>query len=297
MAKFVPNFVADSKLGDVPISEGNFIANVTKQQLAVDYNGQRLTFSDFITVATKEELDAIESPLPKLYFVEATSKLYVWGPSGWVTVGADGSLEITVQASDLQNGIYNRTWSALGLSTKMAYEIQDSEGWDITSDSRLRRKTTAAGIEIDFSDLQDSAPFTLLFSSAATNQPQMIPWVNPPAEMIKQTEFGISYELNDTTPEINYAYNMSTAAFAFWLVSADSEVSGNVVFEILADDVSKGEFVLPAGASPSWKFIWCDASGKIKIVRKISSANDTLKSEGSTVGVIVACNVAFISLV
>ena len=36
MAKFVPNFVADNKLGDVPISEGNFIANVTKQQLAVD---------------------------------------------------------------------------------------------------------------------------------------------------------------------------------------------------------------------------------------------------------------------
>ena len=67
MAKFVPNFVADSKLQEVPISEGNFIANITKQQLAVDYNGQRLAFSDFVTVKTKEELDAIESPLPKLY--------------------------------------------------------------------------------------------------------------------------------------------------------------------------------------------------------------------------------------
>lgn len=297
MAKFVPNFVADGKLQEVPISEGNFIANITKQQLAVDYNGQRLSFSDFVTVATKDELDAIESPLPKLYFVEATGKLYVWGPSGWVTVGADGSLEITVQASDLQNGVYTRTWSALGLSTKMAYEIQDSEGWDITSDSRLRRKTTAAGIEIDFTDLQSSAPFTLLFSAAATNQPQMIPWVNPPAEMVKQTDFGISYELNDTTPDIAYAYNASAGAFAFWLVSADSSVTGNVVFEIFANGVSQGEFVLPVGASPSWKFVWCNASGEIKVTRKISSASDTLKSGGSTVGVIVACNVIFISLI
>ena len=297
MAKFVPNFVADDKLQEVPISEGNFIANITKQQLAVDYNGQRLTFSDFVTVKTKEELDAIESPLPKIYFVEATGKLYVWGPSGWVTVGADGSLEITVQASDLQSGVYTRTWSALGLSTKMAYEIQDSEGWDITSDSRLRRKTTAAGIEIDFTDLQDSAPFTLLFSAAATSQPQMIPWVNPPAEMVKQTEFGISYELDDTTPSIAYAYNTSASAFAFWLVSADSSVTGNVVFEIFADGISKGEFVLPVGASPSWKFIWCNASGEIKVTRKTSSASDTLKSENSAVGVIVACNVIFISLV
>ena len=295
MAKFVPNFVSDNKLQDVPLSEGNFIANITKQQLAVDYNGQRLSFSDLITVAAKEELDAIASPLPKLYFVESTGKLYVYGPSGWVSVSSDGSLEVTIQASDLSSGIYATTWAALGLSGKTAYEIQDSEGWDITSDSRIRRKTTDTGIEIDFSDLQDAAPFILLFQ-ASINQPQTIPWVNPPAESNVSTDFGLGYKLDDTTPSMAYSYNMSVSAFALRLVSANPAITGNVVIEVLANGISQGEFVLPVGTSPAWSHIRCNASGPIQLQRKISSASDTLKSEGATVALIVTSSIAFISM-
>ena len=74
--KFIPKARNANAISNEPFSNGSLIAATDTGELYVDYNGARMRIGDVITLETESQRLATLAPLPKLYWVTETGKLW-----------------------------------------------------------------------------------------------------------------------------------------------------------------------------------------------------------------------------
>ncbi len=98
MAFFAPIEAVSSRLNEIPISNGNFIVNITDGQLLYDaYNNKRISISSISFIDTEAELLSSTGVKNRLYIAKNTGKIYYW-------VGSWCSVRINTQSG--LNAIY-----------------------------------------------------------------------------------------------------------------------------------------------------------------------------------------------
>lgn len=119
--KFIPKARNANAIPEEPFSNGSLIAATDTGELFVDYNGARMRIGDVITLETEAQRLATLAPLPKLYWVAETSKLWRFA-NDWVCVNPDDIEADTVKADIVQAGrrYYN---VATVSSSAYVYEI------------------------------------------------------------------------------------------------------------------------------------------------------------------------------
>ena len=119
--QFVPKARNANAIPDEPFSNGALIAAMDTGELYVDYNGARMRIGDVITLDTEAQRLATLAPLPKLYWVTETGKLWRFADD-WVCVNPDAIEADTVKADIIQAGrrYYN---VATVSSSAYVYEI------------------------------------------------------------------------------------------------------------------------------------------------------------------------------
>lgn len=86
--KFIPKARNANAIPEEPFSNGSLIAATDTGELYVDYNGARMRIGDVITLETEAQRIATLAPLPKLYWVAETGKLWRFADD-WVCVNPD----------------------------------------------------------------------------------------------------------------------------------------------------------------------------------------------------------------
>lgn len=86
--KFTPKARNANAIPNEPFSNGSLIAATDTGELYVDYNGARMRIGDVITLETEAQRIATLAPLPKLYWVAETGKLWRFADD-WVCVNPD----------------------------------------------------------------------------------------------------------------------------------------------------------------------------------------------------------------
>ena len=101
--KFIPKARNANAIPNEPFSNGSLIAATDTGELYVDYNGARMRIGDVITLETEAQRIATLAPLPKLYYVTETGKLWRFADE-WVCVNPDDVEADTVKAYIIQAG-------------------------------------------------------------------------------------------------------------------------------------------------------------------------------------------------
>ena len=101
--KFIPKARNANAIPEEPFSNGSLIAATDTGELYVDYNGARMRIGDVITLETEAQRIATLAPLPKLYYVTETGKLWRFADD-WVCVNPDAIEADTVKAYIVQAG-------------------------------------------------------------------------------------------------------------------------------------------------------------------------------------------------
>lgn len=119
--KFTPKARNANAVSDESFENGSMIVATDTGELYVDYNGARMRIGDVITLDTESQRLATLAPLPKLYWVAETSKLWRFA-NDWVCVNPDDIEADTVKADIVQAGrrYYN---VATVSSSAYVYEI------------------------------------------------------------------------------------------------------------------------------------------------------------------------------
>ena len=119
--KFIPKARNANAIPEEPFSNGSLIAATDTGELYVDYNGARMRIGDVIALETEAQRIATLAPLPKLYWVAETGKLWRFADD-WVCVNPDAIEADTVKADIVQAGrrYYN---VATVVSRAYVYEI------------------------------------------------------------------------------------------------------------------------------------------------------------------------------
>ena len=86
--KFIPKARNANAIPEEPFSNGSLIAATDTGELYVDYNGARMRIGDVITLETEAQRIATLAPLPKLYWVAETGKLWRFADD-WVCINPD----------------------------------------------------------------------------------------------------------------------------------------------------------------------------------------------------------------
>ena len=115
--KFIPKARNANAIPEEPFSNGSLIAATDTGELYVDYNGARMRIGDVITLDTEAQRLATLAPLPKLYWVAETGKLWRFADD-WVCVNPDDVEADTVSLAK------KRFFQVAEFSTTLtAYEI------------------------------------------------------------------------------------------------------------------------------------------------------------------------------
>ena len=101
--KFTPKARNANAIPEEPFSNGSLIAATDTGELYVDYNGARMRIGDVITLETEAQRIATLAPLPKLYWVAETGKLWRFADD-WVCINPDAIEADTVKADIVQAG-------------------------------------------------------------------------------------------------------------------------------------------------------------------------------------------------
>lgn len=119
--KFTPKARNANAVSGESFENGSMIVATDTGELYVDYNGARMRIGDVITLDTESQRLATLAPLPKLYWVAETSKLWRFA-NDWVCVNPDDIEADTVKADIVQAGrrYYN---VATVSSSAYVYEI------------------------------------------------------------------------------------------------------------------------------------------------------------------------------
>ena len=119
--KFTPKARNANAISNEPFSNGSLIAATDTGELYVDYNGARMRIGDVVTLETEAQRLATLAPLPKLYWVAETGKLWRFADD-WVCVNPDDIEADTVKADIVQAG--RRYYNVATVSSRAyVYEI------------------------------------------------------------------------------------------------------------------------------------------------------------------------------
>lgn len=84
----------NSKLSDLPITNGTLIFVKDKQLIAFDYDGKRIFFKQIMELSTETERQSLLTPINGLYyFVEDTQVLWAY-QNGWINI-LGGNADLT----------------------------------------------------------------------------------------------------------------------------------------------------------------------------------------------------------
>lgn len=101
--QFIPKARNANAIPNEPFSNGSLIAATDTGELYVDYNGARMRIGDVITLETEAQRLSTLAPLPKLYYVTETGKLWRFADD-WVCINPDAIEADTVKAYIVQAG-------------------------------------------------------------------------------------------------------------------------------------------------------------------------------------------------
>lgn len=216
--------------------------------------------------------------------------------SAWITLprGADGepgipgaiitdALEIPFETTAETGETIVLSSEQLGIEGKCEFDLIDTDGFNVSADSRLRRRWTDSGYELSFTGGWPVASWILkprgIKGSDGAKGETII--ADPAVEFTVLNEtYGRCVQLDATTPVMNFANSAwGISAIRFRAVSANPDVTGNAVLIAIVDGVEREPVTVAVGATPGAIEIPLDpvATGKFAIKRDVSSGNDTLQ--------------------
>ena len=209
--------------------------------------------------------------------------------------GADGAivtdvLEIPFETTAETGETVVMTSDDLGVSGKCEFDLIDSAGYNISADSRLRRRWTDSGYELTFAGGWPAASWVLKPRGIKGRDGAIIDR-NPVMEFtVADSTYGRCVYLDETTPVLTLAdYLHSAQSVRFRIESANAEFSGNVVLTPILGGVERDTVVCPTG---EWSVISsadlgsAEANGSFSLRRETEDERDTLR-DGSTITAIV----------
>ena len=209
--------------------------------------------------------------------------------------GADGAiitdvLEIPFETTVETGETVVMTSDDLGVSGKCEFDLIDSAGYNISADSRLRRRWTDSGYELTFAGGWPVASWVLKPRGIKGRDGAIIDR-NPVMEFtVADSTWGRCVYLDETTPVLTLADHIHSAqSVRFRIESANTGFSGNVVLTPILGGVERDAVVCPTGEWSEISFAdlgSAGANGSFSLRRETEDERDTLR-DGSTITAIV----------
>lgn len=215
------------------------------------------------------------------------------GPAG--QDGTDGAivtdvLEIPFETTAETGETVVMTSDDLGVSGKCEFDLIDSAGYNISADSRLRRRWTGSGYELTFAGGWPAASWVLKPRGIKGRDGAIIDR-NPVMEFtVADSTYGRCVYLDETTPVLTLADHIHSAqSVRFRIESANAGFSGNVVLTPILGGVERDAVVCATGEWSAISFADLGsngANGSFSLRRETTDERDTLR-DGSTITAIV----------
>lgn len=202
-----------------------------------------------------------------------------------VVLDSDGKTsKVTVATNANIVGVIDETGKQYSLPDEAVVYTTNGAVIDITSvlvKKNVTKATMVGNWYIPFSGTGGS------FTAAAASVD-----VNPPVEFTQLNQtYGRVSVLDETTPLItlvDFVWNLLEVEF--YIVSANADVTGNIVLVPVFDGVDQTPITLAVGSVPAKvSFPLSVAGSKLAFRRAYSNAADTLKDGDLTVGAILIC--------
>lgn len=166
--KFIPKARNANAISNEPFSNGSLIAATDTGELYVDYNGARMRIGDVITLETEAQRLATLAPLPKLYYVTETGKLWRFADD-WVCVNPDDVEADTVKADIVQAG---RRYYNVATVSSSAYV------YEIVIKTRIPKADQASANAIYLYGICGNNVVNTMFSTYWQNDSRKFAWRN-----------------------------------------------------------------------------------------------------------------------
>ena len=182
------------------------------------------------------------------------------------------------------------TKEQLGVSSECEFEIIDSDGYNVSCDSRISRRWTDSGYEITFSGGWPTSSW-ILKPHGQNGKDGISIDRNPVMEFTFLDErYGRCVYLDDTTPNVVLADHVYYAkSVRMRIESANESFSGNVVIIPILNGVELEPHVCGTGNWSEISFSYLDggsATGSLSFKRDTGNTLDTLK-DGTVITAIV----------
>lgn len=182
------------------------------------------------------------------------------------------------------------TKEQLGVSSECEFEIIDSDGYNVSCDSRISRRWTDSGYEITFSGGWPTSSW-ILKPHGQNGKDGVSIDRNPVMEFTFLDErYGRCVYLDDTTPNVVLADHVYYAkSVRMRIESANESFSGNVVIIPILNGVELEPHVCGTGNWSEISFSYLDggsATGSLSFKRDTGNTLDTLK-DGTVITAIV----------
>lgn len=75
-------------INNTPITDGMIRFSIDQARIFLDLNSERVEFTDFVKGLTQDEIEHLESPLPKMYLSSDTCQLMMYHKGKWTIFGS-----------------------------------------------------------------------------------------------------------------------------------------------------------------------------------------------------------------
>lgn len=225
--------------------------------------------------------------------------------SAWITLprGEDGepgipgaiitdALEIPFETTAETGETIVLSSEQLGIEGKCEFDLIDAGGFNVSADSRLRRRWTDSGYELSFTGGWPVASWILKPRGIKGADGEPGPDRNPVVEFtVADPDFGRCVWLSEATPLLTFADRVYGArTVRMLIVSGDTTLPGNAVLIPVVAGVEQSPVTVSAGVEPAWVEISLGdsgISGSLAFRRDYESSEDTLSGEGAVVALVV----------
>lgn len=166
--KFTPKARNANAVSGESFENGSMIVATDTGELYVDYNGARMRIGDVITLDTEAQRIATLAPLPKLYWVAETGKLWRFADN-WVCINPDDIEADTVKADIVQAG--RRYYNVATVSSSASV-------YEIVIKTRIPKADQASVNAIYLYGVCGNNVVNTMFSTYWQNDSVKFPWRN-----------------------------------------------------------------------------------------------------------------------
>lgn len=190
--------------------------------------------------------------------------------------------------SDLVNGVLTKTLAELGLEAEAPVLIYDNQGYDVSSDSRIISRWNAGTLTVNFSAVGDiSGEWKLRFAGGTHTEKVMISYAY--ATPLVELDATPCHYLDATYTDLRFVDFVRNASYVkFYVRSASSSITGNIVITPKVGSVAQTSVVIPVTATDTLQTITFDSpvTGMLTFTREIGDERDTLKDTDPVTAVI-----------